>query len=173
MKAIGLAGWSGAGKTTLIERVLPVLRARGLRISTLKHAHHRFDMDQEGKDSFRHRHAGAQEVLIASAGRWALLHELRDDPEPSLEDLLGKLAPVDLVIMEGWRNGSHAKVEVWRKDNGKDLLYPNDPAIAGLITDTPLADAGIACVDRADIQAVADMLLNAAMPVAAGGARRS
>ena len=165
MKLIGLAGWSGAGKTTLIERVLPVLRQRGLRISTLKHAHHRFDMDEKGKDSWRHREAGAEEVLIASAGRWALLHELRGAPEPSLPELLAKLTPVDLVLVEGWRNVEHAKVEVWRKDNGKPFLYPADAHIRGLISHTEDCPADRAFVLSSDIEAVADLLIACATPV--------
>jgi molybdopterin-guanine dinucleotide biosynthesis protein B len=165
MKLIGLAGWSGAGKTTLIERVLPVLRQRGLRISTLKHAHHRFDMDEKGKDSWRHREAGAEEVLIASAGRWALLHELRDAPEPSLPELLAKLTPVDLVLVEGWRNGDHAKVEVWRKGNGKPFLHPGDAHIRGLISDTEDCPTDRAFVLSSDMEAVADLLIACAAPV--------
>lgn len=173
MKAIGLAGWSGAGKTTLIERVIPVLRGRGLRVSTLKHAHHTFDIDREGKDSWRHRQAGAEEVLIAAAGRWVLMHELRDEPEPGLDFLLRQLAPVDLVIIEGWRNGAQAKVEVWRKDNGKPLLYPQDPAIAGIVSDTALPEATVPYVDRDDIAAVADLLLAVARPVSGRAAGES
>jgi molybdopterin-guanine dinucleotide biosynthesis adapter protein len=164
MKVIGLAGWSGAGKTTLIERVIPVLIARGLRVSTLKHAHHRFDMDVQGKDSWRHRAAGAQEVLIASAGRWALLHELRGGPEPSLAELLNKLSPVDLVLLEGWRNGIHPKIEVWRKDNDKPFLHPGDPAIKGLVSDTSDCPASIPFVQSANIEAVADLLAASAVP---------
>jgi molybdopterin-guanine dinucleotide biosynthesis protein B len=170
MKLIGLAGWSGAGKTTLIERVIPVLRQRGLRISTLKHAHHRFDMDEKGKDSWRHREAGAEEVLIASAGRWALLHELRGAPEPTLPDLVAKLAPVDLVLIEGWRNGDHAKVEVWRKDNGKPFLYPDDANIRGLVSDTADCPTDRGFVLSSDIDAVADLLMACAAPVEKAGA---
>lgn len=166
MKAIGLAGWSGAGKTTLIERVVPVLRMRGLSVSTLKHAHHAFDMDREGKDSWRHREAGAQEVLIASAGRWALLHELRNAPEPSLAELVGKLAPVDLVLVEGWRNGPHAKIEVWRKANGKPFLHPEDPAIRGLVSGDDPGPVGVPFVMSSDIEAVADLMMAVAMPAA-------
>ncbi|MGE3646067.1 MAG: molybdopterin-guanine dinucleotide biosynthesis protein B [Beijerinckiaceae bacterium] len=159
MKVIGLAGWSGAGKTTLIERVLPVLRARGLTVSTLKHAHHKFDIDRDGKDSWRHRQAGAEEVLIASAGRWVLLHELRDAPEPSLDDLLAHLSPVDLVIVEGWRNGHHARVEVWRTENGRPFLHASDEAIKAMISDKPATGAAVPVVVSADIEAVADLLL--------------
>ena len=166
MKVIGLAGWSGAGKTTLIERMVPVLRQRGLTVSTLKHAHHAFDIDREGKDSWRHRQAGAEEVLIASAGRWALLHELRDAPEPTLRDLVGKLAPVDLVLIEGWRNGVHAKIEVWRKANGKPFLFPGDPAIRGLVSSDPPGEIAVPFASAGDEAAVADLLVSAAIPAA-------
>lgn len=164
MKVIGLAGWSGAGKTTLIEQVIPVLNQRGLTVSTLKHAHHRFDMDEKGKDSWRHREAGAQEVLVASAGRWALLHELRGAGEPELPELLDKLAAVDLVILEGWRNGSHAKIEVWRKANDKPFLHEQDGAIKGLVCDRPEAGATIPFVLSRDLEAVADLMSACAMP---------
>jgi molybdopterin-guanine dinucleotide biosynthesis protein B len=163
-RVIGLAGWSGAGKTTLIERLIPVFRKRGLSVSTLKHAHHRFDIDQRGKDSWRHREAGANEVLVASAGRWALLHELRDMPEPDLRELLGKLAPVDLVILEGWRTGVHAKIEVWRQANDKPLLHPDDPSIRGLVGDVSPPGIGVPFADSSDIDAVANLLLACAVP---------
>ena len=169
MKIIGMAGWSGAGKTTLIERVIPVLTARGLCVSTLKHAHHRFDIDQHGKDSWRHREAGAREVLVASAGRWALLHELREETEPGLPELVTKLSPVDLVILEGWRNGSHPKIEVWRKANGKPHLYLEDSAVKALVSDAgkPPADlpSGLQFIDLSDIEAIADAMLDASMPL--------
>jgi len=166
MKVIGLAGWSGAGKTTLIERVLPVFAARGLRVSTLKHAHHHFDMDVPGKDSWRHREAGAHEVLVAAAGRWALLHELRGAAEPGLGELLGLLAPVDLVMLEGWRNGAHPKIEVWRAANGKPLLFPGDATIRGLIGDRVECGA-LPHVPFEDVAAAADLLLAAAVDVCA------
>jgi len=138
MRVIGLAGWSGAGKTTLLRRLIPVLVKQGLRVSTLKHAHHDFDVDQPGKDSWEHRQAGAQEVLVASANRWALMHELRGDPEPDLADLLGRLSPVDLVLIEGFKRGGHPKLEVFRAVNGKPLLYPDDPSVVVLASDTML-----------------------------------
>src|SRR6516165_9137907 len=122
MRIIGLAGWSGAGKTTLLAKVLPLIVARGLTVSTVKHAHHSFDIDQPGKDSHTHRTAGATEVLIASANRFALMHELRGAPEPPLEDLLRKLSPVDLVVVEGFKTARHPKVEVFRKAVGKPAL---------------------------------------------------
>src|SRR5947209_596938 len=129
MRVIGLAGWSGAGKTTLLRRLIPALVADGLRVSTLKHAHHAFDIDQPGKDSWEHRQAGATEVLISSAQRWALMHELRGAPEPELSDLLGRLSPVDLVLIEGFKRGSQPKIEVHRVGNGKPYLHLDDPTV--------------------------------------------
>src|SRR6185295_17512950 len=116
MNVIGIAGWSGAGKTTLLTRVIPRLAARGFKVSTIKHAHHAFDIDTPGKDSHTHRVAGATEVLITSANRWALMHELRGDPEPPLSELLRKLSPVDLVIVEGFKTAACAKIEIFRKE---------------------------------------------------------
>src|SRR6202046_3286843 len=129
MRIIGLAGWSGSGKTTLIAKVIPVLTGRGLKIATVKHAHHEFDIDQPGKDSWMHRQAGASEVAIISSRRWAIVHELRDEPEPALVDVLAKLSPVDLVIIEGFRRHSHPKLEVYRATVGKPLLHPDDDVI--------------------------------------------
>src|SRR5438067_13911551 len=126
MRIIGLAGWSGSGKTTLLAKVIPRIVARGLEVSTLKHAHHGFDVDQPGKDSHTHRMAGASEVLVSSASRWALVHELRGAPEPALEALLAKLAPVDLVVVEGFKHGTHRKLEVYRAALGKPPLHPDD-----------------------------------------------
>ena len=122
MKVIGIAGWSGAGKTTLLTRVIPRLTARGLRVSTIKHAHHAFDIDQPGKDSHTHRAAGATEVLVSSANRFALMHELRGQPELALGALLEKLSPVDLVLVEGFKRETHPKLEVYRAAVGKPLL---------------------------------------------------
>ena len=135
MKVIGLAGWSGAGKTTLLTRVIPYLAERGLRVSVIKHAHHGFDVDQPGKDSWRHREAGAAEVLVSSTRRWALMHELRGAGEPRLPELLVKLARVDLVIIEGFKREPHRKIEVHRAANGKPLLFPDDPGVVGIATD--------------------------------------
>ena len=130
MRIIGLAGWSGSGKTTLITKVVPCLIARSLRVSTLKHAHHGFDLDQPGKDSFMHRAAGATEVIISSARRWAILHELREtEPEWDLAGLVGKMSPVDLVLVEGFKRDAFPKIEVHRAANEKPLLYPNDSYI--------------------------------------------
>jgi molybdopterin-guanine dinucleotide biosynthesis protein B len=165
MRIIGLAGWSGSGKTTLITKVLPRLIARGQRVSTIKHAHHGFDLDQPGKDSFMHRTAGATEVIISSAKRFAILHELRDDPEWNLPDLLGKLAPVDLVLVEGFKRDAFPKLEIHRAANGKPLLQPDDPHIMAIACDTPLPHAKVPVVDLNDIERIADMLLRHAVPL--------
>ena len=165
MRVIGLAGWSGAGKTTLLARVIPELTAKGLKVSTVKHAHHAFDIDTPGKDSWRHRQAGASEVLVASAKRFALMHELRDAAEPRLADLLKRLSPVDLVIVEGFKAERHAKIEVHRAANGKPFLHPDDPAIAGLVTDGDCA-SGLPRAHLDDIPAVAAMMLTLALPLA-------
>jgi molybdopterin-guanine dinucleotide biosynthesis adapter protein len=157
MKVIGVAGWSGAGKTTLISRVIPYLRDQGLRISVIKHAHHDFDVDVPGKDSWVHRQSGAEEVLVSSANRWALMHELRGAAEPSLPGLLRKISPVDLVVIEGFKSEPHRKIEVHRKANGKPPLFPGDPAIAGIATDAAVETAlPVAHLD--DIPAVAAMM---------------
>src|SRR5665213_3103301 len=156
MRIIGLAGWSGSGKTTLITGLIPRLIARGLRVSTLKHAHHGLDLDQPGKDSFMHRAAGATEVIVSSAKRWAVLHELRDEPEWNLRDLLAKLSPVDLVLVEGFkRDRAVPKLEIHRAANGKPLLYPEDPSIVAIACDSALPAPPVPLVDLNDIEAVA------------------
>lgn len=165
MRLIGLAGWSGSGKTTLITKVLPVLIGRGLRVSTLKHAHHGFDLDKPGKDSFMHRAAGASEVLISSAKRWAVLHELRDEAEWDMPALLGKIAPVDLVLVEGFKRENFPKIEVYRAENGKPLLYSGDDYIVAVASDSPLPDVTLPVIGLNDIEAVADALLTYAMPM--------
>jgi molybdopterin-guanine dinucleotide biosynthesis adapter protein len=165
MRIIGLAGWSGSGKTTLLTKVIPRLVARGLAVSTLKHAHHGFDIDRPGKDSHSHRLAGATEVLVGSSARFALVHELRGAPEPTLGMLLKKLSPVDLVLIEGYKREGHPKLEVFRAATGKPLLHPDDPAIIAVASDTPLPAAQIPVIDLDDIEAVADILLNHAAPL--------
>lgn len=165
MRIIGLAGWSGSGKTTLLARAIPRLVARGLRVSTLKHAHHGFDLDQPGKDSHTHRAAGATEVLIGSANRWALVHELRGEPEPRLPDLVKKLAPVDLVIVEGYKREPHPKLEVYRAVLGKPLLHPDDPHIVAIAAEPPRPEARVPVVDLDDIDAIVDVLLAHAAPL--------
>jgi molybdopterin-guanine dinucleotide biosynthesis adapter protein len=167
MRIIGLAGWSGSGKTTLITRVLPRLVARGLRVSTLKHAHHGFDLDQPGKDSFVHRAAGATEVSISSARRFAILHELRNEPEWNLPDLLARLAPVDLVLVEGFKRDAFPKLEVHRVANGKPLLHPDDPHIVAVAADAPLPGVALPVVSLDDIETIADLLTARAIPLEA------
>ena len=164
MKVIGVAGWSGAGKTTLISRVIPYLRGQGLRVSVIKHAHHAFDVDVPGKDSWVHRQSGAQEVLVSSANRWALMHELRGAAEPSLPELLTKMSPVDLLIVEGFKSEPYRKIEVHRKDSGKPPLFPGDPAIVCIATDAAIETAlPVAHLD--DIPAVAAMMCKYAVPL--------
>jgi molybdopterin-guanine dinucleotide biosynthesis protein B len=159
MRIIGLAGWSGAGKTTLLARLIPDIIARGLTVSTVKHAHHAFDVDQPGKDSHTHRLAGATEVLIASQRRFALIHELRQEGEPRLPDLLAKLAPVDLVIIEGYKREPHPKLEVFRAAVGKPLLHPDDPHIVAIASDVALPHAKVPRVGLDDSGAIIDILL--------------
>ena len=164
MKVIGLAGWSGAGKTTLLTRVIPHLLGEGLRVSVIKHAHHSFDVDVPGKDSWLHRQAGAAEVLVSSGKRWALMHELRGVSEPGLPELLAKLSRVDLVVVEGFKSEPHRKIEVHRAANGKPLLFPGDPAISGIATDAAVETAlPVAHLD--DIPAIAAMMQRSAISV--------
>lgn len=136
MNILGFAGYSGSGKTTLLEKVIPLLKQRGLSVSVIKHAHHNFDIDRPGKDSFRHREAGAHEVLIVSGHRWALMHELRDEPEPCLEALCARLSPCDLVLVEGYKFSAIPKLEVHRTATGHPPLYPTDPQIIAVVTDS-------------------------------------
>ncbi|MSQ70104.1 MAG: molybdopterin-guanine dinucleotide biosynthesis protein B [Betaproteobacteria bacterium] len=135
MKIFGFAGWSGSGKTTLIEQLIPRFVAHGLRVSLIKHAHHEFDADIPGKDSYRHRHAGCQEVLITSRVRWALMHELRGEDELSLDECVRHMAPCDLLLVEGHKRHPMPKLEIWRAGNGKPLLHPDDPHIVAVATD--------------------------------------
>lgn len=164
MRIIGLAGWSGSGKTTLVTSVIPVLVGRGLKVATVKHAHHEFDIDQPGKDSWRHRSAGASEVAIVSNRRWAIVHELGKEPEPPLADMLAKLSPVDLVIVEGFKRHAHPKLEVYRAAVGKPLLHPDDDCIVAIATDAPLPDAQVPVLMLDDIERIADMLQAEALP---------
>lgn len=160
MKVIGMAGFSGAGKTTLVTKLIPELTGRGLKVSTVKHAHHDFDVDTPGKDSYEHRHSGASEVLVSSAKRYALMREHRGEAEPTLDDLLAKLSPVDLVIVEGWKFGDHRKLEVHRPSVGKPLLAAEDPNIIAVITDaSSLPNINQPLLDIDDIPAVADFIL--------------
>jgi molybdopterin-guanine dinucleotide biosynthesis adapter protein len=173
MRIIGLAGWSGSGKTTLITKAIPCLIARGVRVSTIKHAHHGFDLDTPGKDSFMHRAAGATEVVISSANRWAILHELRGAPEWNLADLLAKLSDVDLILVEGFkRDRLVPKLEIHRAANGQPLLYPDDPSIAAIACDSALPASSVPCVDLNDIEAVVEVLLKYAVPLDAAVAQQ-
>lgn len=164
MRIIGLAGWSGAGKTTLVTSVLPVLVQRGLKIATVKHAHHDFDTDQPGKDSWLHRRAGASEVAIVSSRRWAIVHELGEDPEPPLAEVLQKLSAVDLVIVEGFKRHAHPKLEVYRAAVGKPLLHPEDDCIVAIATDAPLPQAAVPVLMLDNVEAIADVLQAEALP---------
>ena len=154
MQILGLAGWSGSGKTTLLTALLPLLTARGLRVSTVKHAHHGFDLDQPGKDSWRHREAGAHEVMIASSRRWALLHENEGD-EPSLAALLARLSPVDLVLVEGFKSYPHPKLEVHRPALGRPPLWPDRADILAVATDAALPGCDRAQLPLGDPVAIA------------------
>jgi molybdopterin-guanine dinucleotide biosynthesis protein B len=165
MRIIGLAGWSGSGKTTLIKKLIPRLIARGMTVSTLKHAHHGFDLDQPGKDSFFHRAAGATEVIISSAKRWAILHELCEEVEWDLPALVGKMSPVDLVLVEGYKRDAFPKLEIHRAANGKPLIHREDPHIVAIAADIALPEAKVPVVDLNDIEAIADLLLERAVAV--------
>jgi molybdopterin-guanine dinucleotide biosynthesis protein B len=164
MKVIGLAGWSGAGKTTLLSRIIPHLLKQRLRVSVIKHAHHNFDVDVPGKDSWVHRQSGATEVLVSSGMRWALMHELREASEPRLPELLTRLSPVDLVVVEGFKSEPYRKIEVHRAANGKAMLFPDDPAIVGIATDTAV-ETGLPVAHLDDIPAIAAMMQRSAMSV--------
>ncbi len=155
MRVFGLAGWSGAGKTTLLSKLIPALNARGLRVSTLKHAHHDFDLDTPGKDSWVHRQSGATEVAVVSANRYAIMHELRGAPEPAIEELLPRLAPVDLLLIEGFKRHKHDKLEVHRPALGKALLAPADPDIVAVASDSEIAGLGVPLLDLNDIDSIA------------------
>ena len=157
MKKFGLAGWSGSGKTRLIMRLLPELIGRDYSVPTIKHAHHDFDIDKPGKDSFEHRQAGALEVMISSGKRWALMHENRAAPEPDAEALIKEMAPVDLILIEGFKDEAHPKLEIHRNENGKPLLYPNDPNIVAIATDEPL-ETNLPLLDINDILSIADFI---------------
>jgi molybdopterin-guanine dinucleotide biosynthesis protein B len=165
MRIIGLAGWQGSGKTTLLAKVIPRLVARGRTVSTVKHAHDGFDIDQPGKDSHTHRMAGATEVLIGSARRFALMHELRGAPELPLRALLARLAPVDLVIVEGYKREPHPKLEVHRASVGKPLIYPNDSWIVAVASDGPLPGTELPVIALDDIETIADVMLVEAAPL--------
>jgi molybdopterin-guanine dinucleotide biosynthesis adapter protein len=165
MQIMGITGWSGAGKTTLILKLIPHLKARGLSVSTLKHAHHMFDVDTPGKDSYEHRAAGATEVLIVSQNRFALMHELRGAPEPSLENLLGKLSGVDLVLIEGFKQAPHPKIEVFRSANQKQPLHTDNATIIGIASDVAFPEAGQPVLHIDAIEDIVDFILANALPL--------
>jgi len=158
MKVFGFAGWSGSGKTTLIEKLIPRFVARGLKVSLIKHAHHTFDVDQPGKDSYRHRHAGAREVLVTSSRRWVLMHELGGAQEPSFEEQVKHLSPCDLLIVEGFKHAPIPKLEVWRAVTGEGLLHPQDPHIVAVASDAKI-ETKLPLLDLDDDAAIADFIL--------------
>jgi molybdopterin-guanine dinucleotide biosynthesis protein B len=168
MRIFGFAGWSGSGKTTLIEQVIPRLVARGLAVSLIKHAHHRFDVDHPGKDSYRHRHAGCREVLITSRERWALMHELRGGPELTLDETIARLSWCDLVLVEGYKTAPIPKLEIWREAARKPLLFPRDPDILAIATDAPErlpplpAERQLRVFALADLDAIATLVVDRA-----------
>jgi molybdopterin-guanine dinucleotide biosynthesis protein B len=158
VRIFGLAGWSRSGKTTLLAALIPELVGRGVTVSTIKHAHHEFDIDQPGKDSWRHRQAGAREVMVASSRRFALMHELRDAPEPSLDELVARMAPVDLLLVEGFKRDPHPKLEVHRPSVGKPFLYPDDPHIVAIASDETLT-VPLPLLPIGEVAAIADFIL--------------
>jgi len=159
MNIYGIIGWKNAGKTSLMERLVAAITARGYSVSTVKHVHHDVDLDQPGKDSRRHRDAGAQEVILAGANRLALMVEHRLG-EPSLADVLARLRPVDLILIEGYKRDAHAKIEVWRTEAGHDLIQPSDPTIRAIATDANLAPQSVPLLDLNDTKAIADFILS-------------
>ncbi|NQV21824.1 MAG: molybdopterin-guanine dinucleotide biosynthesis protein B [Rhodospirillales bacterium] len=160
MKVFGLVGWSDSGKTTLMTRLIPELVGRGLRVSTTKHAHHEFDLDTQGKDSYLHRESGATEVMIASRRRWALLHENRDDPEPSLEELIRHMTPVDLLLVEGMKDHAHDKIEVHRAGREAPLILKDQPDVVAVASDIALTGLAVPVLDINDVTAIADFIVN-------------
>ena len=158
MKIFGFAGWSGSGKTTLIEQLIPRFVKRGLRVSLIKHAHHTFDVDQPGKDSYRHRHAGATEVLVTSSRRWVLMHELRGAHEPAFDEQIRHLAPCDLLLVEGFKHAPIPKLEVWRAATGEGLLHPNDPHIIAVASDEKV-DTKLPLLDLNDVDGIAQFIV--------------
>jgi molybdopterin-guanine dinucleotide biosynthesis protein MobB len=159
MKIFGIVGWKNNGKTTLIVRLVEHLTALGYRVSTVKHAHHEVDLDQPGKDSWRHREAGAEEVMLATARRWALIHELRGAAEPPLDELLARMTPVDLVIVEGFKRFPHPKIEAHRAERGTPLLALEDPSVVAVASDAPLPDLALPRLDLDDVPAIAAFIL--------------
>ena len=161
MRIFGLAGWSGSGKTTLMVNLLPEIIARGITVSTVKHAHHEFDIDRPGKDSYEHRRAGATEVMISSANRWALMHELRGVEDPPLEMLIDHMSPVDLLLVEGFKWEAHPKIEVYRPVINKPLLQPDDPNIIAVASDEDLPKVKVPVLPLCDAVVITDFILKA------------
>ena len=166
-RVLGLVGWSGSGKTTLLIGLLPLLSQRGLRVATLKHAHHAFDIDLPGKDSFAHREAGAVEVIVSSARRWAQVHELRAEAEASLAQLLQRVSPCDLILVEGFKRERHPKLEVFRRALHKPALHPEDPCILAVASDQSFPQARVPVVDLNDVTAIAELVISRAAPLPA------
>ena len=165
MRVIGFAGWSGSGKTSVIRRVIPALISKGFSVSTIKHAHHGFEIDIPGKDSYLHRQAGAGEVIVASSDCFALIHQSRDKQEIKLGDLLSRLTPVDLVIIEGFKNCGHPQIEVYRPELGKPLLYSETGHIIGIVSDAPPSFASVPAFLPEDTSAIAELVLSRAVTV--------
>lgn len=164
-RVLGISGWSGSGKTTLITKLIPLLSGRGVRIATLKHAHHNFDVDQPGKDSYEHRKSGACEVIVSSARRWVQMHEISDGTEATLSELLRRLSPCDLVLVEGFKHERHPKLEIFRSAVGKTPLHPQDPHIVAICSDQQFPGISIPVVDLNDIEAVAKVVLERSEPL--------
>jgi len=160
MKIFGIVGRSGNGKTTLLEKLIPAITKQGLSVSTIKHTHHKFDLDKPGKDSYRHRDAGASEVMLASSHRWALLHELRDEDEPEVEDLLERMSSVDLVLVEGFKHHNHPKIEVYRPSHERDALWQEDDTILAIASDENIDVKDRSLIDLNDENAIADFIIN-------------
>ena len=159
MKTFGLVGWSGSGKTTLMEKLIPELTGRGVAVSTMKHTHHNFEVDKPGKDSHKHRMAGATEVAVMSSTRWALMNELRGAPEPTVDDMIARMTPVDLLLIEGFKTHDHPKIEVFRPSTRETLLQPSDPSVVAVATDEALDGVTVPMLDLADVAAVADFIM--------------
>ncbi|MBM3480159.1 MAG: molybdopterin-guanine dinucleotide biosynthesis protein B [Alphaproteobacteria bacterium] len=170
MRVFGLAGWSGSGKTTLLVRLIPALVARGISVSTIKHAHHGFDVDRPGKDSHAHREAGAREVLVSSANRFALMHELRGAPEPTVAELVARMSPVDLLLIEGFKHHAHDKLEVHRPAIGKPLLATSDPRVVAVASDARLEGLSVPVLPLDDVEAIAGFVVGRCGLGAARGA---
>lgn len=160
MKIFGLIGWSGSGKTTLLVSLLPELVGRGITVSTVKHTHHNVDVDKPGKDSYRHRNAGATEVVLLSSSGWTVMHPLRGAPEPTTQELMSRLTPVDLLLVEGFKKHPHDKLEVHRPALAKPLLCRDDPTVVAVASDTPVEEPGLAALDLNDVAAIADFIID-------------